>query len=67
MLDLNDEEAREVIPRPLLVEIVVLLLRYAVVPNHALLCRVLSAAAAQSQATKPPAEMASEEGRQGCG
>ena len=66
MLDLNDEEAREVIPRPLLVEIVVLLLRYAVVPNHALLCRVLSAAAAQSQATKPLAEMALEEG-QGCG
>ena len=43
MLDLDDEEAREVIPRPLLVEIVVLLLRYAVVANNALLCRVLNA------------------------
>ena len=65
MLDLDDEEAREVIPRPLLVEIVVLLLRYAVVPDHALLRRVLNAIA-KSQAT-PPGEMALEEGCQGCG
>ncbi len=41
MLDLDDEEAREAIPCPLLVEIVVLLLLDAIVPDHSLLCRVL--------------------------
>ena len=67
MLDLDDEEAREVIPRPLLVEIVVLLLLDAIVPDHSLLCRVLNARSQSHQATEPPAEMALEERRQGCG